>query len=262
MIRYHDERGHLPGRRRSAGRHRYFDQADVDWLSALQALLAAGIPTAIAVRAMREEATSEEQARIESALGLLGGHLAVARERLTPAQHRYELGFEDRMTLAWDIFVMRTRMESFMFTVLHPTGVIPGEFGLLSLVAEAELTPTVLAQIVGVAPSTLTRRVRRLIDRGWVARRPTGSNGRSWVATITPEGREALAAAHPAFAQGHRLLDAALRRRGVEPDVLRRQMQLLSATLRGLLPDVENRDGSADRVVATPVTAPLTPVRD
>ena len=67
MIRYHDERGHLPGRRRIAGRHRYFDQADVDWLSALEALLAAGIPTATAVRAMRDEATREEQAQIESA---------------------------------------------------------------------------------------------------------------------------------------------------------------------------------------------------
>jgi DNA-binding MarR family transcriptional regulator len=123
----------------------------------------------------------------------------------------------------------------------------------------------VLAQIVGVAPSTLSRRVRRLIDRGWVARRATGRNGRSWVATITPEGREALAAAHPAFVHNHRLLDAALRRRGVEPEVLRRQMQLLSATLRGLLPDAENRDepaGPAVETLTTPVTSLPTPVRE
>jgi DNA-binding transcriptional MerR regulator/DNA-binding MarR family transcriptional regulator len=240
MIRYHDERGHLPGRTRTAGRHRYFDEADVEWLSALAALLAAGLPTVTAVRALRNEETAAERTAIESAVLRLGDQLSAVRRLLAPAP-RYDLGIEDRMTLAFDTFLLRARIESYMVSALHPAGVIPGDFGLLSLIAETELTPALLAQMVGVAPSTVNRRLRNLIEHGWVARRPTGRNGRSWVATITPAGQKVLAAAQPAFLVVHAQLEEALRRRGADPELLRRQIQLLSTTLRSLLPDEDAR---------------------
>jgi DNA-binding transcriptional MerR regulator/DNA-binding MarR family transcriptional regulator len=236
MIRYHDDRGHLPGRIRPAGRHRYFDQADVEWLSALAALLAAGIPTATAVRALRDEATAAERTAIESAVLRLGEQLGAVRRLLAP-ERRYDLGIEDRMTLAFDTFLLRARIESYMVTALHPAGVLPGDFGLLSLISEMELTPALLAQMVGVAPSTLNRRLRNLVEHGWVTRRPTGGDGRSWVATITPAGQQVLDAAQPAFLLVHHQLEDELRRRGADPEVLRQEIQLLSTTLRTLLPD-------------------------
>jgi DNA-binding transcriptional MerR regulator/DNA-binding MarR family transcriptional regulator len=245
MIRYHDERGHLPGRSRTLGRHRYFDQGDVEWLSRLQALLAAGIPTATAVRALRHEATAAELSQIASAIQRLGSQLALVRGSLSPAR-RYELGIERRMTLAFDTFVLRMRMESYLYPAISPAGVIPGDFGLLALVGEVELTPATLARMVGLAPTTVTRRLRNLIDRGWVARRPPGS-GRSWVVTVTPAGREVLAAAQPAFSANNQRLEQALREQGVDPGLLREQLQLLSATVRAMLPD-EREDEQDDDV--------------
>ena len=240
MIRYHDERGHLPGRPRTAGRHRYFDENDVEWLSALSALLAAGLSTATAVRALRNEATAAERAAIECAVQRLGEQLSSVR-KLLATEPDHDLGIEDRMTLAFDTFLLRARMESYIFGALHPAGVIPGDFGLLSLIQEAELTPAVLAQMVGVAPSTLNRRLGNLIEHGWVIRRATGGNGRSWVATITPAGQKVLEAALPAFWLVHGQLEDALRQRGADPDALRHQIQLLSTTLRTLLPDEPER---------------------
>jgi DNA-binding transcriptional MerR regulator/DNA-binding HxlR family transcriptional regulator len=240
MIRYHDERGHLPGRSRTAGRHRYFDQNDVEWLSALSALRAAGLSTATAVRALRNEAKAGERAAIECAVQRLGEQLSSVR-KLLATELDHDLGIEDRMTLAFDTFLLRARMESYIFSALHPAGVIPGDFGLLSLIQEAELTPAVLAQMVGVAPSTLNRRLGNLIEHGWVIRRATGSNGRSWVATITPAGQKVLEAALPAFWLVHGQLEDALRQRGADPDALRHQIQLLSTTLRTLLPDEPDR---------------------
>ena len=140
MIRYHDERGHLSGRPRTAGRHRYFDENDVEWLSALSALLAAGLSTATAVRALRNEATAGERAAIECAVQRLGEQLSSVR-KLLAAEPDQDLGIEDRMTLAFDTFLLRARMESYIFGALHPAGVIPGDFGLLSLIWEAKLTP-------------------------------------------------------------------------------------------------------------------------
>ena len=243
-IRYLDARGCLPGRSRPAGRHRYFDQADLEWLSALGALLAAGVPTATAVRALRNEASAAERAEIESAVQRLSAQLSTIPKLLSP-ERSYDLGIEDRMTLVFDTFLLRARVESYLYTAIRPAGVIPGDFGLLSLVSETELTPAVLARMVGVAPSTLTRRLRNLIDRGWVERRPSGGDGRSWVASVTPAGRDVLRAAQPAFSQRHHQLDDALRSRGVDPDRLRDQIQLLSTTLRTLLPDPP--DGHPDR---------------
>ena len=82
MIRYHDERGHLPGRSRAAGQHRQFDQADVEWLSWLQALVAAGVPTATAVLDAAQPAFEAVDTQLSQALRRRGVDPTVLRRQL------------------------------------------------------------------------------------------------------------------------------------------------------------------------------------
>jgi DNA-binding MarR family transcriptional regulator len=61
------------------------------------------------------------------------------------------------------------------------------------------MTPTALAQRLGMGPSTTSALIRRLLDRGHVQQRPNPGDGRSYLLDLTEEGRAAFAAAQPAF---------------------------------------------------------------
>ena len=75
---------------------------------------------------------------------------------------------------------------------------VSGDYALLSsLTVEGQLTPAVLARLVGVAPSTPGPRLDSLTDRGWVERRANPANSRSWLLQLTPAGWAAYHAAVP-----------------------------------------------------------------
>ena len=77
--------------------------------------------------------------------------------------------------------------------------------------AGGSMRMTLLAAQVVSSAQKLTHTVNRLEERGWVERRPVEGDGRGLVATLTPDGRAALADA----ATGH----AALIRRFLLDDV-------------------------------------------
>jgi DNA-binding MarR family transcriptional regulator len=238
MIRYHEEHGHLPGRGRIAGRHRSFDEQDVRWLRNLQTLLAARVPSATAVRALRGELSVTERAAVDRQLDRLCGNVREARQQLTLTEDAEQLPAEERMSLAFVAFLMRTRMESYLSAGLQEAGMVSGDYALLSLLAvEGQLTPTVMARLVGVAPSTLGPRLNGLTERGWIERRANPSNSRSWLLQLTPVGWAAYHTAVPYARVAIDRLDRALRDRHVDLVSLRQQIQILSTTLRSLLPN-------------------------
>lgn len=238
MIRYYQQRGHLPSRDRAAGRHRSFDEQDVRWLRSLQTLLAAGVPTTTAVRALRGELSVAERAAIDRQLDRLCGNVWEARQQLETSEDGEQLPSDERMSLAFDSFLLRTRMESYLSASLREAGMLAGDYALVSLLAaEGQLTPAVLARLVGVAPSTLGPRLTGLTERGLVERRANPANGRSWLLQLTPAGWAAYDAAVPYARAAFHHLDDALRDRRVDLVTLRQQIQILSATLRSLLPD-------------------------
>ena len=61
---------------------------------------------------------------------------------------------------------------------------------------------TALASALLVAPSSCTRLVSRLTERGWVDRRADPDDGRAVVAALTPTGRRALARAAVSHLRG------------------------------------------------------------
>ena len=91
--------------------------------------------------------------------------------------------------------------------------------------------------MVGVAPSTFARRLKVLLDHGWITRSRNPTRAGSWMLEITATGRDQVDRGLPLAEQVFNDLDAALRRHGIEPDLLRAEVQTASAAVRSLLPD-------------------------
>jgi DNA-binding transcriptional MerR regulator len=154
MIRYHEAHGQLPSRGRIRGGHRTVDEQDVRWLQNLQTPLTAAVTPATAVRALRGQLSGSERADIDR----LSGNVPQSRQQLDSTVDAVEVPAEERISLAFDVFVMRTRIEPASRTA-YARRVISGDFALLSLLAiEGQLTRAVLARLVGIAPSTLGAR--------------------------------------------------------------------------------------------------------
>ncbi|MEK8051251.1 MarR family winged helix-turn-helix transcriptional regulator [Ideonella sp. DXS22W] len=117
--------------------------------------------------------------------------------------------------------------------LLPRTGLKTSQYSLLSHIAAlAPVQPAVLAQHMGLEPSTLTRNLQPLVAQGWVQVGP-GHDARSRAIVLTDAGlakrqdaRRAWKAAQLAFnarigaervAQLHALLDDCMRLMGPEP---------------------------------------------
>jgi DNA-binding MarR family transcriptional regulator len=178
-----------------------------------------------------------DRAGIDRKLDRLCGKVSEARQQLEPSENVEQPPAEERMSLAFVAFLMRTRLESYLSAGLQEAGMGSGDYALASLLAvEGQLTPAVLARLVGVAPSTLGSRLNALVERGWVERRVNPANSRSWLLQLTPAGaayQMAVPCANVAFDR----LERALRDRQVDLVTLRQQIQILSTTLRWLLPN-------------------------
>ncbi len=236
MVRYYDRQGYLRGRDRGAGRHRQFDEEDLQWLRTLNSLLVSGVPAAAAVRVLRGTASGDELRQADQTLARTSNQADAARRRVAPVGQGRVL-VEHQLSLAFDLFLARTRMESLMSLELRQAGVSSGDYAVLSLVSMEQLTSAGLARLVGVAPSTLARRLSALVEFGWLARTVHPRDARSWVLTVTPLGEELIEAALPHAHRLFRRLNEALQHQGVDPDILRSELQLVSSTLRTMLPE-------------------------
>ena len=84
----------------------------------------------------------------------------------------------------------------------------PRQFEVLRAVSHSdEPSQTHLVEMTGVDRSTLADIVRRLVERGLLARQRTRRDARTYAVTITEEGRQVLAASEPiAYKTNERLL--------------------------------------------------------
>ena len=68
-----------------------------------------------------------------------------------------------------------------------------GEWAVVAALAKAGedcLTPSQLAELTSVAPSSMTHRLDKMTDRGIVERRPDAGNRTRTLVSLTPDGRE------------------------------------------------------------------------
>ena len=92
--------------------------------------------------------------------------------------------------------------------------------------APYELSPGQLVAQTLVTSGTMTNRVDRLVDRGFVVRHPDPHDRRGVIVALTPAGREVVDAA---------LSDLLDREHGLLADLSAAEQSRLSATLRSLL---------------------------
>jgi len=117
-------------------------------------------------------------------------------------------------------------------------GISHFEFGVLFALSEAEdgaLRMSALASYANSTLSRLSRAAARLERKGWVRRAPDPSDGRSTIASLTEQGRDAVRAAAP----GH----VALVRRLVFDPLTRAQAEQLRASSRRVTAAIRSDGG-------------------
>lgn len=81
---------------------------------------------------------------------------------------------------------------------LATVGLKTTQYSLLANAARAALPVAVLAELLGMDRTTLTRNLKALLEAGWVTLEP-GADSRQRIVTITAAGRAKLKAAYAAW---------------------------------------------------------------
>jgi DNA-binding MarR family transcriptional regulator len=147
---------------------------------------------------------------------------------------------DDNLLTSWictALMRIGTRMATGFDQHFAELGITQAQFRILLAVWEqggAEgIAPSVLAHHLLIERGTISVLTNRMVERGWLARRP-GENRRTFRLTLTPPGRELLEKVIPLAIE---LADHTLS--GISPtqlQKLRTNLELIEARLRGFIP--------------------------
>jgi DNA-binding MarR family transcriptional regulator len=139
-----------------------------------------------------------------------------SRRRRTPASPTAthplnEARPERRISLPFDVFAVSQRLGAYLDRALEGTGIRPTEYAVYSLMLEAgPRTPSELAAMLGVPPSTLSTYLTAMLTRGDARRIPNPADGRSVRVVLTDRGRGVVRRINPAFSRAHFALNDSL----------------------------------------------------
>jgi DNA-binding MarR family transcriptional regulator len=120
---------------------------------------------------------------------------------------------EQRISLSFDVFAVSQRLGAYLDRAMADAGLRPAEYAVYSLMLEAgPRTPSQLAAMLGVPPSTLSTYLTAMLARGDARRIPNPSDGRSVQVVLTDRGRAAHRRANGPFSRAQALLEANLDR--------------------------------------------------
>lgn len=120
---------------------------------------------------------------------------------------------------------------------LAGSGLTPGDYAIYSLVlVEGQVTPTRMAEALGLPPTTVSYTVRQMQSRGHLRRIPNPHDGRSHLLELTPRGRQMTQAAARGFAQA---LEAFRRNFEMPEAKLLSTMEAMSAALESAVQERE-----------------------
>jgi len=105
-----------------------------------------------------------------------------------------------------------------------------GSYAVYSVIAAEEpVTPTRLAQILGMPPTSLSYQIRQMHERGHLRRVPNPRDGRSVLLKLTPKGRRIVQQAQVGFVRAIESFRAEL---DVEEPELLRHLEAMSDALK------------------------------
>jgi len=120
---------------------------------------------------------------------------------------------QQRISLPFVIFAVSQRLGTYLDRALEGTGVRPAEYAVYSLMLEAgPRTPSELAAMLGMRPSTLSTYVSAMLARGDARRIPNPADGRSVRLVLTDRGRGVVRLVNPPFTRALVALEANLDR--------------------------------------------------
>jgi DNA-binding MarR family transcriptional regulator len=95
-------------------------------------------------------------------------------------------------TLLFDVWLVANSTRALLDRALSPSGLNAEDFALYSaLVRPGGATPTELATMMALAPTTISSTVRRLERRGHICRTPNPADARSYRIELTSSGHDA-----------------------------------------------------------------------
>ncbi|HEX5578927.1 MAG TPA: MarR family transcriptional regulator [Candidatus Limnocylindria bacterium] len=114
-------------------------------------------------------------------------------------------GRRTRSSLLFDLFAANQRVRSLLTAAMEGSGLKPDEYAVYSALFEFEpISPTEIAAVVGMPPTTLSHYIRAMRERGHLDERRNPQDSRSRVLTLTVAGRSAHRRANQAFEQAYR----------------------------------------------------------
>jgi DNA-binding MarR family transcriptional regulator len=132
-------------------------------------------------------------------------------------------------------FVVSQLIGTVLEDVVEGSGISSPEFAVTSSInILVSVTPTELARTLGMAPTTLSATIDRLVRKGQVRRRPNPDDGRSYVLELTAKGKATNARIGTRFEKAIGAVRANLE--GDPADVLA-AMRLLEDALRATIAD-------------------------
>lgn len=137
-------------------------------------------------------------------------------------------GEESVQRVITGLYGVTKKLDQWYARQLADLDLTQGEWAVVAALAKAGescLTPSQLAELTSVAPSSMTHRLDKMTERGLVERRPDSGNRTRTLVSLTPDGREL-------FTQSIRASDV------VESDVLRGVTAEERSELARLLEDV------------------------
>ena len=136
-----------------------------------------------------------------------------ASDEASPADRQGPSRPERRISLAFDVFAVNQRLGAYLDRALAGTGVRPAEYAVYSLMLEAgPRTPSELAAMLGMPPSTLSTYLAAMLGREDARRIPNPADRRSVRVVLTDRGRSVVRRVNPSFTRAHQTLDASLDR--------------------------------------------------
>jgi len=120
-----------------------------------------------------------------------------------------------RSSVLFDLFAASQRVRTLLVAAMEGSGLTPDEYAVYSALLEFEpLSPTEMAQVVGMPPTTMSHYVREMRERAHVEEEPNPRDGRSRMLRLTASGRAAHRRANGAFEEAYSRFVAHLGRPG------------------------------------------------
>lgn len=110
-----------------------------------------------------------------------------------------------RSSLLFDLFAASQRVRSLLTSAMDGAGLKPDEYAVYSALVEFEpISPTEIAAVVGMPPTTVSHYIRSMRERGHISEERNPRDSRSRILRLTTGGRRAHRRANHAFEEAYR----------------------------------------------------------